>query len=123
MNAISISNSDGVASAIRESAAPVVADGVTHGFILTGTGLITVDVPGALFTFVRGITPGGHLAMGSYSLDKKSFRGFLLENGELTTRDYPGAATTTVLGVNARRDFVGDFNTDGSNLFHGYVSR
>ena len=51
------------------------------------------------------------------------FHGFLLENGEFTTHDYPGAATTTVFGVNPRGDFVGDFNTDGKNLFHGYVCR
>jgi hypothetical protein len=103
----------------------VTSDGVTHGFIVRGSLLITADAPGAIFTYVRGITAGGHLAMGSYSADKNLvlLHGFLYEDGKWTSFDYPGAATTTVIGVNSRGDFVGDFNTDAGNLFHGYVCR
>jgi len=103
----------------------VTSDGVTHGFIVKGSLLITADAPGAIFTYVRGITSGGHLAMGSHSADKNLvlIHGFLYEDGKWTSFDYPGAAATTVFGVNSRGDFVGDFNTDAGNLFHGYVCR
>ncbi len=86
---------------------------------------ITVDVPGAVFTYVRGITRHGRLAVGSYSMDPTLAvtHGFKYELGVLTRFDYPGAATTTLLGVNHSGHFVGDFNTDGGTLFHGYVCR
>ena len=103
----------------------VTLNAVTHGFILNGSGFVTVDWPGALLTGVRGIAQGGHLAMGNFSTDTKLtlFHGFLYDNSLLTRFDFPGAATTEVFGVNPRGDFVGQFNTDGGSLFHGYVCR
>lgn len=101
----------------------ITPDGISHGFIRYGSNFAPVDAPGVLLTGVRGIAQGGHLAMGNTSTDKKLalFHGFLYESGILTPFDYPGAATTEVFGVNSRGDFVGQFNTDGGSLFHGYV--
>lgn len=103
----------------------ITADGITHGFISNGSGSVTVDWPGALLTGVRGIRQGGHLAMGNFSTDSKLvlFHVFLYENGPLTQFDYPAAATTEMFGINPRGDFVGQYNTDGGSLFHGYVCR
>lgn len=103
----------------------VTPDGATHGFITRGSEFITVDWPGANFNYVRGITSGGHLARGSFSTDKNLvfIHGFLYEDSALTQFDYPGSVTTATFGVNTRGDFVGQFNTDGGKLFHGYVCR
>src|SRR5207245_8279517 len=70
-------SSTGISSSGDISGDYVTADGVTHGFISSVGDLVTVDVPGAVFTFVRGITAGFHRAMGTYSRDNRACQALL----------------------------------------------
>jgi len=72
-----------------------------------------VDVPGAAWTNVYGISRTGTMGrtveiVGAYG-DAIGQHGFLLSGGHFTTLDYPGAVpgTTIAYGVNGRHQIVG----------------
>ena len=46
--------------------------------------------------------------------------GFLLRKGEITTIDFPDATLTAAIGINARGDVVGRYQT-GAGSDHGYL--
>ncbi len=113
-----------------------ITGGLTHGFVLSGNEITTIDWPTATgpgsFS-VRGITPGGHIVVGSYhDPTTLATHGFILVKGELTNFDYPFPApgqvvsSTAIFGINSRGTFVGAYNVGGSvssNFQHGYVCR
>ena len=56
------------------------ADGKLHGFLLSQGSALTIDFPGALYTFAGGIDPQGEI-VGGYQSTDGHYHGFLLSNG------------------------------------------
>ena len=102
------------------------ADGVVHGFLLSGGNFTTIDFPGATFTETNGINPSGDI-VGDYSIAAPFacfFRqvlchGFLLSGGEFTSIDFPGASSTIAFGINPGGDIVGRYDIAG--VTHGFL--
>jgi uncharacterized membrane protein len=109
--------------------------GVTHGFVIVQADdddhatFTTIDVPGALATFVVDINNAGDM-VGRYCPDQScagsvgptgNWRGFLLSDGEVTSIEYPGAFHTNATGINARGDIVGRYRNSTTGGFHGYL--
>jgi hypothetical protein len=78
----------------------------------------TIDFPGATFTNVTGINPGGDI-VGTYTSADDVDHGFLLSGGEFTSIDVPGATFTGADKINSGGDIVGTYTSAGLN--HGYV--
>jgi uncharacterized membrane protein len=87
---------------------------------VTGT-FAPIQVPGAIFTAARGITPDGRIV--GYFVDT-NFRphGFLVVEGVFTTLDVPvtGAQGTIAAGMNSVGDVVGAF-FDSGGVQHGFL--
>jgi uncharacterized membrane protein len=85
---------------------------------VTGT-FVSIEVPGAIFTAARAITPDGRIA--GFFLDTSGRpHGFLMTNGSLTMLDVPGAAGTIVAGINSAGDVVGQF-VGNNGVLHGFL--
>ena len=99
---------------------------VTHGFMLNGGTLTTLDFPGSNFTQALGLNNNGQV-VGVYSTANGAppMHGFVYNsaNGHFRTVDDPdgvngGLSTTTVNGINNLGQIVGFYvdktgNTDG----------
>lgn len=96
--------------------------GVSHAFVRSGDGQITVlpdAAPDALLTEGTGINSGGTI-VGFYYKGDGVRHGFILRNGMYTTYDYPGAARTLLTGINDRDEIVGRWR-DEENRSHGFL--
>ena len=92
----------------------------THGFLLDGVAIQTLDHPlGLLGTFVNGVD--GTRVVGNYlDLLDGSSHGFLVEGSNYTPIDVPGATDTAATGVYGNR-VVGTY-VDAAGLTHGFVT-
>lgn len=86
----------------------------THGFLLRHGKYTSIDYPGAVLTFVRGINPAGDI-VGRYdildvSTNKVKTHSFLLHHGKFTSIDFPGAVRTFARGINSEGDIVGRYD-------------
>jgi len=105
-----------------------VADGRTHGFLLSRGVFTTIDFPDANFTVAAGIDPSGDI-VGQYRLSREpsnARHGFLLSEGEYTSIDPPASVFTNARGINSRGDIVGFFCTivpctAGGGNSHGFL--
>jgi hypothetical protein len=95
------------------------ADGVQHGFSLSGGKFHSITFPGATFTDVNWINPRGQI-VGGYISSTGNEHGFLLANGKFTTLDYPNAQSTNAFGIGASGEIVGIFG-DSSGTLHGFL--
>jgi uncharacterized membrane protein len=94
------------------------ADGVDHGFLLSGGQFTTIDVPNATFTDARGINPRGDI-VGRY-ISAGVNHGYVLRDGEFTTIDVPGATATGATEITPGGDIVGGYiSADG--VGHGFL--
>jgi uncharacterized membrane protein len=93
----------------------------THGFLIDKDGAFTsIDVRGALDTFVMGINARGDIVGYYYDLSAPSTpRAFLLTNDGLAFIDVPGASDMRPLAINARGQIVGTYRADGQT--HGFL--
>jgi hypothetical protein len=98
-----------------------------HGFVLDRRRNSTrFDYPGALATYANKINDRGQV-VGSANRDfpRVGFPeapgtfGYLLERGRFTKIRVPGAVQTQALGINNRRQVVGEY-VDQAGVFHGY---
>ena len=104
--------------------------GAIHGWLLSGGNFTAIDVPGAAYTSLFGINPGGDI-VGSYmTVVGGPWHGFLLRDGAFTLIDLPGApGGTFVVGINPAGDISGSYCTDAmpcglnSGNWHGFVLR
>jgi len=96
----------------------ISADGVQHGFLLSGNKFTSIDVPNSSYTDATWINPRGQIVGGYNSVDGK-LHGYLLSKGHFTSFDYPGAETTIGFGIGATGDIVGVW-TSLPFTFHGF---
>ena len=95
--------------------------GNEHGFLYQGGSLITLDVPfPSIQTDAYDINASGDV-VGGFADPQGFVHGFLYSKGVYKQIDYPGAVDTLPLGINARGDVVGDWDTDPTTLGHGFV--
>jgi len=87
--------------------------------------IITIDVPGSIFTNAVAMTPAGVIT-GFFDQADHTIRSFVREpDGTLTLFDAPGAGSgvgfgTNAFSINARGDIAG-YVRDASGVFHGFV--
>jgi uncharacterized membrane protein len=86
----------------------------THGFMLRHGKYTSIDYPGAVQTFARGINPAGDI-VGRYdilnaSTNQVETHSFLLHHGKFTSIDFPGAVRTFARGINSAGDIVGRYD-------------
>ena len=86
-----------------------VQPGPEHGFIFEGGSYSTLDVPGALSTHPRGISPDGRYISGFYLTDF-AVPGFVHDrvNGTFTVVSLPDSLQTIAQGINSSGMLVGD---------------
>jgi probable HAF family extracellular repeat protein len=84
----------------------------------TGYAFETIDPPGSVDTFVRGINARGDI-VGRFLDAAGAAHGFLLSDGVFTTIDFPGATRTAANGINARGEIVGIHDSHSFLLSHG----
>ena len=61
----------------------VDASGITHGFMLSGTSVTTIDDPNGIATYCEGINSSGAI-VGEYTRSNDDNHGFLFQNGVFT---------------------------------------
>jgi uncharacterized membrane protein len=101
-------------------------DGFTHGFLLSGGAVTTLDFPGASDTSAYGIDESGTVVGQWDLLDSNGntliVHGFRWENGSFAQVDFPGSGDTYLFGINARGDLVGGWDPGiTSPLEHSFV--
>jgi hypothetical protein len=87
-------------------------DGVNHGFLLNFGRLVTLDVPGSIFTQALGLNNNGQV-VGDYMDAGNNTHGFVWTSANgFTTIDAPnGVGTTVVNGINDKGFLVGFYGT------------
>lgn len=83
-------------------------------------GFTTIDYPGAINTYLKGINPRGDI-VGGYQ-DSNTEHGFLLRHAEFSSFDYPGAVWTEAEGISPQGDIVGQYGV-GDGTTHGFLLR
>jgi len=96
--------------------------GNLHMFLLSQDVLTNIDFPGGTGTFQLsgGINDSGTI-VGDFFDSAGALHGFVLRAGVFTQIDVPGAVDTQPLGINARGDIVGDWDTNINTTGHGFV--
>jgi hypothetical protein len=92
-----------------------------HGTVMSGSSLVTVNYPGALWTILMGINNWGTIV--GYHYDSPwSGRpdGFMLKNGKFTPIHYPNSIVTAPSAINDKAVVVG-FYWDAQLVQHGFV--
>src|SRR5712692_5301621 len=97
----------------------VDADGVAHGYLLSGDDFTSIDFPGATFTVANDINPRGDI-VGFYTFADGVRHGFLLSGSSFTSIDFPGATGTQATGISPRGDIVGPY-IDAGGVSHGFL--
>ncbi len=94
------------------------APGRIRSFVVSGTGQVDFDYPGANNTEAYGVNAYGDV-VGWYGPDGAGGHGFLLSNGGFTSIDVPGATFTHALGINSAGTIVGYFKD--ANGYHAFI--
>lgn len=95
----------------------------THGFILQGQKVMTLDVPNGTNTSVGHVnrTSSTVEVVGSYKNSAGRYLGFLYKNGRYVDIPGPkGCTSSSAQGINSYGMVVGSY-TDSSNVTHGYL--
>jgi len=96
-----------------------------HGFLRARNGaLTTIDVPGATFTEVLAINPGGAIIGDFCTPLTTCFTGFLrTPDGTLTTISIPGSCGggSIPFAINPEGTVVGGFSDPSCSVAHGYL--
>jgi len=101
-------------------------DGFTHGFLLSGGVVTTLDFPGATDTFAFGINESGRVVGYWDLLDANGNllenHGFIWNKGVFTEVNFSGSVDSILVGINARGDLVGEWDSGVSSpIGHGFV--
>jgi len=94
----------------------------SHGFLRETDGtMIIIDVPGASYTFIRGINDAGQM-VGLY-IDGSGTHAFLRDtDGTITHIVFPGSPYTVVEGMNNLGQLVGYYYEPGFEVKHGFLA-
>ena len=90
-----------------------------HGYVLEHGEFTTIDVPGAIFTFVGGNNPANDL-VGTYFDSSGIGHAFSFRRGEFSTIDFPNAFDTEGNGIGPDGTIVGLY-VDTSGGVHGFI--
>src|SRR5262249_11030170 len=71
----------------------LTADGVIHGYLLSGGEFTTIDFPGATSSSAHANNAQGDI-VGQYDTGDGVTHGYLLSNHQFSTIDFPGATLT-----------------------------
>jgi hypothetical protein len=94
--------------------------GVTHGFLIGGSTLTTIDIPGAFATTANGINNAGQI-VGVYDEGSADVaHGFVKVGLAFSTLDVPGSTGTLLSGINDAGQIAGTYNGQHGNL-NGFV--
>jgi uncharacterized membrane protein len=95
--------------------------GTSHGFMLKGKQLTTIDDPNGLSTSCWGINPNGTIAIvGDYVSTSGDF-GFLYKNGTFTDIPGPGGSiAASAHAIDDKGNIVGWYQ-DSSLVVHGFL--
>jgi len=80
---------------------------------------VSIDVPGAISTSVRGIDSSGRV-VGSF-IDSSGTHGFLFSNGTFSKIDVPGSTWNIATGINSAGQIVGGYGTGTDSGNHGFL--
>jgi probable HAF family extracellular repeat protein len=95
--------------------------GNTHGFLLTGSTLTTLNYPGATLTQAFGVNNNGEV-VGIYLDGSGTQHGFTYAGGSWQTVDDPlGIGSTVINGLNDKGQLVG-FYTDANGNTDGFFA-
>ena len=93
----------------------------THGLVVSGSSVATVDYPGAVRTQLAGINYWGTI-VGTYTDSSRSRSdGFKLKNGVFTRIQYPGSTTTYVSNISDTGVIVGIYFDQVFPSRHGFI--
>jgi uncharacterized membrane protein len=92
---------------------------LTHGFILQGSVLTTLDFPGAIFSDAIGINNLGEI-VGRFVDASGTSHGFLRNRDVFITIDVPGASNTVPWGINDLGEISGSY-TGSDGRTHGFL--
>jgi uncharacterized membrane protein len=102
-----------------DRAATGVPGDVFHSYLLGRRGLVTINYPGALHTWVSSINNRGDV-IGAYSPDGVVQRGFVRgRRGRFYEIDVPDAIQTNPWGINTSGEIVGAY-FDAAGGIHGF---
>jgi uncharacterized membrane protein len=97
---------------------------VSHGYILNGKKLTTLDDPKAMAgtTGAENLNPNGAISVvGAYNNSSGNTVGFLYKNGKYKDIPGPAGATSSVAsGINDKGAIVGDY-VDSNGRTHGFL--
>jgi uncharacterized membrane protein len=100
------------------------ADGMSHGFVWTASGLRPIDFPGATETIAAAINATGDI-VGRFVASGDT-HGFLFRDDAFQQIDFPEAVSTEASGIADNGDVVGFYDLDESpppRIHHGYLLR
>lgn len=97
----------------------VDSGGLSHGFVLAGSVLTSLDFPGSTGTQALGLNNAGQVD--GFYLDAGGLsHGFVEQGGIFQSVDVPGALQTTINGINDKGQIVGFFLDANENTV-GFV--
>ena len=85
----------------------MIANGDTHGFVLSKGVFTQIDVPGAIFTSVNGVNGERPACRHLHRRATGAFHGFFWSKGVFTTLDAPGSIRTSPSSSTRRGQVVG----------------
>jgi hypothetical protein len=93
-----------------------------HGVVVAGSNSVTVDYPGAFYTFLYGINNWGTVVGVHYDGEGGGGYpyGFKLKNGKFTSIYYPNSILTVPNSINDKGAVVG-FYWDKQTVQHGFI--
>ena len=98
------------------------AQGVSHGFVKSSSGIVTFDVPGADGTAGIGINNRGEITGFYYNLlpDSYTANGYILRNGRFVTVNILGSTICGMTRINDHGELSGIY-VDTLGNSHGFV--
>jgi YVTN family beta-propeller protein len=97
----------------------VDTSGATHGYLLNGGSVTTLDYPGGIVTNAFDVNDS-HQVVGTYVDSEEVDHGFLWSNGAFTALNVPGAESTDAYGINNAGAIVGTY-VDTEGVGHGFI--
>ncbi len=91
-----------------------------HGIVVYSSSSATVNYPGAIDTYARGINKWGSI-VGVYLDSSNNFQGFELKNGKYTKIHYPGSLWTNAGSINDNGVIVGSYTNQSTGYSHGFI--
>jgi len=87
----------------------------THAFLLTSSGITTINAPNSSDTFAQDLNDANEIVGGYYQTGQTNEQAFTYSAGTFTNVVYPGALTTDLTSLSNTGVLTGDYTSDGSS--------